>query len=67
MTIWRITIGVIVALLIAVGGWAMQRVATMPERHPTREEFREVQTTIRTNQNKLETKIDKIIDHLIGG
>lgn len=24
MTVWRITIGVIVALLIAVGGWGMR-------------------------------------------
>lgn len=61
MTIWRITIGVIVALLIAVGGWGMNRVATMPERHPTRFEFKYIQESI----DKLDVKIDKILDRIM--
>lgn len=56
MTIWRITIGVIVTLLIAIGGWGMNRVATMPERHPTRQEF-----------IRIADKIDKIYEYLIEG
>lgn len=63
MTIWRITIGVIIALLIAIGGWGMQRTATMSDRHPTRFEFKYIQESI----DKLDVKIDKILDHLIKG
>ncbi len=63
---WRIIVGAFLALLLSIGGWTATRTATMSDRHPTREEFREVQTVIRTNQQKLETKIDRIIDFMIG-
>jgi hypothetical protein len=65
MKYWRpIVIAVLVALL-SVGGWSAQRAATMADRHPTRHEFKEVQETIRVNQQTLEKKIDKILDFII--
>jgi predicted negative regulator of RcsB-dependent stress response len=57
----------VLAALIAVGGWTTNRAATTAERHPTRHEFEDVQQTIRNNQNKVDEKLDKIIDHLIKG
>lgn len=77
MVIWRIVIGTLVAALLAVGSWGMTRVATMTERHPTRIEFRDhcqgsdrkfdkIQETLDLQQRRVEDKLDKIQEYLMG-
>jgi hypothetical protein len=62
---WRISIGVLLGCLLAVGAWTANRAATASDRHPTRPEFEQVQETIRTNQQTIERKIDNITNILI--
>lgn len=61
--IWRVVVGVLLACLLGVGGWTVARTATMPDRHPTREEF----TGVRESINRIDEKIDRIIDYLMEG
>jgi hypothetical protein len=73
---WRPLVIAVLGALLAVGGWTTSRTATMSDRHPSlieyqthlkenREDFREMQRSIKVNQKEINDKVDRLIEHLI--
>jgi len=74
--LWKILIGSLLTIMLGTGGWAVQRTATMSDRHPdiidyrkhvdkNDRKFNEVQEELKEQREKITDKIDEVKDLIL--
>ena len=74
--LWRPIVVAAIGALIGIVSWGMVSIANVPKEYvpkreleihekQNREDFKEIQQTIKDNQKEINKKVDKLIDHLI--